>query len=171
MPASPDGENATTMNQYRFESIWVIDAPATAIFDVLSDYEHYPTWWPDVRRVTRLDTGGAVDLGLEVRYVVASPLGYSLGFDVTLDHLARPSLISTRARGDLVGTGIWNLTDTGGVTTARYSWHVATTRRWMNILAPLARPAFSWAHSRVMERGALGLARYLGVPLVHAGSA
>lgn len=159
------------MRDYRFESVWVIHAPVTAVFDVLSDYQRYPSWWPDVRQVTKLNAGPTTGAGLEVRYVVASPLGYSLGFDVILEHLARPSLISTRARGDLVGTGVWNLSDAGGVTTARYSWHVVTTKRWMNVLAPVARPVFSWAHSRVMVRGARGLARYLGVPLVDASSA
>jgi hypothetical protein len=36
----------------------------------------------------------------------------------------------------------------------------------MNILGPLARPAFVWNHNLVMGRGGEGLARQLGVRLL-----
>ena len=56
----------------------------------------------------------------------------------------------------------------GEVTTARYRWEVRTTRPWMNLLAPLARPLFTWNSKGVMLQAGQGLARFLGVPLVNA---
>lgn len=45
-----------------------------------------------------------------------------------------------------------------------YEWVVRTTERWMNLLAPLARPAFAWNHNVVMRQGGEGLARNAGQP-------
>ncbi|HKQ32652.1 MAG TPA: polyketide cyclase, partial [Thermodesulfobacteriota bacterium] len=44
----------------------------------------------------------------------------------------------------------------------RYDWQVETTKPWMNLIAPLARPIFKWNHDVVMKWGAEGLARRLG---------
>ncbi len=52
------------------------------------------------------------------------------------------------------GTGRWKLTSADGGTLVRYDWDIRTTRRWMNLLAPVARPAFSWNHAELMREGA-----------------
>ncbi|OUC07939.1 polyketide cyclase, partial [Litorilinea aerophila] len=39
-------------------------------------------------------------------------------------------------------------------------------RRWMNLLAPLARPIFAWNHDIIMAWGGQGLARLLGAQLL-----
>ena len=40
-----------------------------------------------------------------------------------------------------------------GVTTVTYDWNIVTTKRWMNLLAPVAKPFFQWNHDVVMEWG------------------
>lgn len=156
------------MRHYNFESVWAIAADIEAVYDVLSDYSSYPQWWKDVRDVRKIADGDADGIGMVVHYVVGSPLGYSLGFEVTLERLEAPTIIATSSAGDLVGTGVWRLSRDRDATTARYAWDVATSAAWMNALAPLAAPAFSWAHGRVMRRGATGLATYLGADLLSA---
>jgi hypothetical protein len=47
-----------------------------------------------------------------------------------------------------------------------YSWQVRTTKAWINLSGPLARPAFRWNHDRVMHQGGVGLAKRLGASLV-----
>jgi hypothetical protein len=42
------------------------------------------------------------------------------------------------------GTGRWTLAPAEGGTLVRYDWDIRTTRWWMNLLAPVARPAFQW---------------------------
>jgi hypothetical protein len=37
-----------------------------------------------------------------------------------------------------------------------YEWNVRTTERWMNVVAPLARPVFAWNHDCLMRNGAPG---------------
>jgi hypothetical protein len=149
------------MAGYRFESTWVIEAPATAAFDALRRFEEHPRWWRHVASTTQ-------SAAHAVRYEIRSPLWYSLTFDVALQRAVRPSLIATKAAGDLAGTGIWELSDVGGVTTLNHRWTVATTKPWMNAVAPLADPAFRWAHDRVMEGGARGLADMLEARLLLA---
>jgi hypothetical protein len=72
------------------------------------------------------------------------------------------SLIEGEAVGELSGTGRWRFAQEGEATRVRYEWDVRTTKPWMNLLAPLARPLFKWNHDVVMEWGAQGLARRLG---------
>lgn len=57
-----------------------------------------------------------------------------------------------------------------GGTVLRHTWSVATTKRWMNALAPIARPVFTWNHDMVMRGLAQGLAATLGGPLVSFSS-
>jgi hypothetical protein len=45
---------------------------------------------------------------------------------------------------------------------------VRTTRPWMNLLAPIARPVFTWNSRGVMLQAGEGLARFLGARLVNA---
>ena len=71
-----------------------------------------------------------------------------------------------RAHGELDGTGRWRLWEQDGLTAVTYEWNVETTKRWMNALAPVARPVFAWNHDWVMTRGGEGLARRLGARLV-----
>ena len=53
--------------------------------------------------------------------------------------------------------------------TRQIYWNVRTTKPWMNLLAPLARPLFKWNHDVVMGWGAEGLARKLGVESLSVG--
>ena len=54
----------------------------------------------------------------------------------------------------------------GGVTEVLYEWNVSTTKPWMNLLAPVARPAFEWNHDWVMSHGGTGIAKLLGCKLL-----
>ncbi len=78
----------------------------------------------------------------------------------------RPSLIEVEASGELSGRGRWRLFEQGELTAVLYEWNVATTKRWMNALAPLLRPAFASNHDWVMRNGATGIAELLGCRLL-----
>jgi hypothetical protein len=73
----------------------------------------------------------------------------------------RPVLCEARADGGLSGDARWLLAERDGGTTVNYEMSVATTRRWMNLAAPLARPIFTRSHDAVMRAGGQGLARRL----------
>jgi len=92
-------------------------------------------------------------------------LPYTLGFEARLTRVQPPSELESEATGELEGTGRWTLASADGGTLVRYNWDVRTTRWWMSLLAPVARPAFSWNHGQLMREMAESLARRLGADL------
>jgi uncharacterized protein YndB with AHSA1/START domain len=158
------------MTSYSFATIWRIEAPIDQVWDAIHDVERYPAWWPNVKHVTKLAPGDERGIGARMRFVYKSRLPYTLEFETVATRLERPHLMEATSSGELVGTGRWTLSQEGPVTTARYDWNVRTTRRWMEVLAPVARPFFEWNHNVSMEDGGKGLARLLGARLLRVSA-
>jgi hypothetical protein len=97
--------------------------------------------------------------------VSTTRLPYRLGFDIQVRHLQPPTTLEAVATGELDGVGRWTLTPDDGRTLVRYDWDVRTTRWWMNLAAPVARPVFTWNHDALMREAAEGLARQLDTDL------
>jgi hypothetical protein len=119
--------------------------------------------------VDELDAGDANREGSRHAIAWRSRLPYPVRFEFTTERVRRPCLMEGRAAGELSGTGRWRLFEQDGVTAVLYEWNVETTRAWMNLMAPVARPLFAWNHDVVMRWGGQGLARQLGVPLLAEG--
>jgi carbon monoxide dehydrogenase subunit G len=151
------------MNAKNFEltTQWRIDAPVEQVWDALTDPESWPRWWPYVRAVQTLRTGGADGVGNVRRITWATRLPYRLAIEVEAVESVRFERLLGRARGQLVGEGLWLLRPQGGVTEVTYVWRVEVTQRWMRWMAPLLAPAFRWNHAAVMRAGEIGLQRHL----------
>jgi hypothetical protein len=110
-------------------------------------------------------------LAPDERYRIAwrSRVPYELEFDFEVVDLDEPRSMRGVASGALTGTGHWRLFEQGGVTAVLYEWSVETTKLWMNVLGPVARPVFDYNHDVVMRWGGEGLARRLGCNLLAAG--
>ena len=110
-------------------------------------------------------------LSSDERYLIAwrSRIPYDLEFDFAVLELDEPRSMSGEATGALAGEGHWRLFEQDGVTAVTYEWNVHTTKAWMNALAPIAKPVFSYNHDTVMRWGGEGLARRLGCRLLAAG--
>ncbi|WP_375055196.1 SRPBCC family protein [Zobellella sp. DQSA1] len=154
------------MASYHFVTLWRIAAPLEAVYQAISQSQRWPLWWPGLVQVRELAAGDERGIGRIYRYLWQSRLGYGLTFDMRVLRLYPPRVIVGEARGDLDGWGCWQLTEKAGITRVRYEWRVCTTRRWMNLAAPLARPLFAWNHHAVMQDGATGLARWLRASLL-----
>ncbi len=154
------------MAAYSFLTTWCVDAPIEPVWDLISSSERYPEWWKGVRSVTELEPGGVNGVGTLSRLEWRSKLPYSLEFDMRVTRSEPPYLLEAHASGELEGVGVWRLYSSALGTAIVYSWDVSTTRGWMNRIAPIARPVFTWNHDYVMRQGALGLATQLGAELV-----
>jgi hypothetical protein len=110
-------------------------------------------------------------LAPDERYRIAwrSRVPYVLEFDFTVLEVDEPRSMSGEASGELTGDGHWRLFEQNGVTAVTYEWNVRTTKAWMNLLAPVAKPVFAYNHDVVMRWGGEGLARRLGCNLLAAG--
>ena len=157
------------MSRYSFLTTWLVEAPRERAWEVLRDAPGWPEWWRGVVRVEELAAGDSWRVGS--RYLVEwrSRVPYPLAFEFTVDRVDEPLLMEGKAEGDLSGRGRWRLLEESGVTAVLYEWDVVTTRRWMNLVAPVARPLFEHNHDVVMRWGGEGLARRLGVRLLAAG--
>ncbi|HEY3193566.1 MAG TPA: SRPBCC family protein [Solirubrobacterales bacterium] len=154
------------MAEYRFLTTWLLQAPREPIWDAIYESEQWPQWWRGVVEAEKLKEGDGSGVGQYGRYVWKSKLPYRLEFFVRTTKVERPHLLEGDASGELAGVGRWRLFEQGGITAVLYEWNVRTTRTWMNLLAPLARPIFAVNHDYVMRNGAKGLAGLLGAPLL-----
>lgn len=154
------------MAHYRFDSEWKLTAPIEQVFDLLSRPGEFSRWWPSVTRSRLLEDGDETGVGRRAVYRLRSPLLYSMNFVATAVEVIEPRLIRTLVRGDLIGTGTYELNGDEQSTTVRLLWHVSTSKRWMNLVTPLARPLFVWAHHHVMREGAAAMASRLGARLL-----
>ena len=156
----------TTPPRYALATEWVLTAPVDRIFDLLTAPQTWPTWWPYVESVERVAAGEADGIGAVWRYTWSSRLPYRLTFDMTTTVSHRPDRLEGTASGELAGVGRWRLARERDAARVRYDWIVATTKRWMNALAPALAPVFAWNHDQVMAAGGRGLAAHLGVTLL-----
>jgi hypothetical protein len=156
------------MAHYAFLTTWLLDAPRLPVWEAIHDQASWPSWWRGVEESVELRPGDEEGVGSISRMVWKSMLPYRVSFEVTTTRVERPNLMEGHAVGELEGVGRWRLYEQDGVTAVLYEWNVATTRPWMNRLAPLLRPAFEWNHDWVMARGGEGIAGLLGCSLLAA---
>jgi uncharacterized protein YndB with AHSA1/START domain len=154
------------MTAYRFITHWYLDAPLGDVYEAIFNSLTWPQWWRGAEAVEELDAGDADGIGSVRRYTWKSRLPYRLVFDARSTAIERMALLEATVSGDLQGHGRWLFTHENGISIVCYEWYVDTTKRWMQLLAPLARPAFRKNHDWLMQRGAEGLARKLGARLI-----
>lgn len=150
------------MAKYRFVTIWHVNAPIESVWNEIYHSEFWPTWWKGVESVVELERGDKDGIGSVRRYTWKSLLPYTLTFDMRTVRVDPMSIIEGVASGELEGKGLWQFSVDRTGTVARYDWEVQTTKLWMNMLSPLARPLFKWNHDVVMGWGAAGLRKRLG---------
>ncbi len=154
------------MAEFNFITIWRIEAPLSQVFDAIYRCPNWPKWWEGVEKVEEIAPGDADGIGSLRRFTWKGQLPYRLTFDIRVIRAVPLKIIEGHASGEVEGVGRWHFSGDGPVTVVRYEWKVRTTRRWMNLLAPIAKPLFKWNHDQVMRQGGEGLARLLNTRLV-----
>ena len=157
------------MPAYRFCTTWVLEAERERVWDAIYDSDSWPEWWRGIKSTKRLADGDENGIGQRGIYEWRARIPYTVQFEIVSTIVERPYRLGGEASGELAGTGLWRFFEEGGTTAVVYDWDVRTTKPWMNLLAPVARPVFAWNHHWVMRRGGEGLARRLGVRLLAAG--
>jgi hypothetical protein len=139
--------------EYHFKTRWTFDATADEVWSVVSNICGYPDIWSDFKRV-KVRVGDGRSVGSIIDAETRGSLPYSLRYTMEVLEAREPEHILLRSNGDLVGTGRWALSSEGEHRTGVvYYWDVATTKRILNLVAPLAKPFLARNHDQVMERG------------------
>ncbi len=154
------------MAEYHFFTTWDLEAPVQTVWEAISDALSYPRWWKYVAEVSELEPGPPDGIGGLYLYRWKTALPYTLDFEMRPTRREPPFLMEGTAKGELDGVGRWELKEMDGFTRVTYDWRVRTKKPWMNLLAPLARPAFGWNHDVIMKEGGRALAERLGVRLL-----
>lgn len=123
-----------------------------AVAAALTDLEHYPQWWRQVRAVAKL--------GPDTAWVrCRSALPYTL--DLVLDAESRtPPVVEVRISGDLEGYARFTLSSTGPGTLLDFEQEVVVSGV-LGALSGVARPVMTWNHERMMVGCRDGLGRYV----------
>ena len=144
-----------SLTHYVFRSIWTVEAPPEDAFAVLRDVSSYPRWWPEVKEATQVDRER---FDLQVR----SFLPYALEFTLAATRADRAAgVLEAKLTGDLDGVTRWTIAEATNGSRLVFHEDVVTTKRWLNALAPLARPAFKANHAVMMRHGQAGLRTFL----------
>jgi hypothetical protein len=70
------------MAEFRFVSVWNIEAPLAHVCNAISNCLHWPHWWKGVEKVEEFDPGGMDGVGSLGRLTWKGRLPYRLTFDI-----------------------------------------------------------------------------------------
>jgi hypothetical protein len=138
---------------YRFRNDWSLPSPRGELFDMLADVGGYPSWWPQVRAVRRVDDDTA-------HVVARSLLPYSI--DLVLERAVEDrsaGVLEARIRGQLEGWSRWTLRGTGPTTAVCYEQEVEVRGRLLRAGSSVARPLLLANHAWMMRGGRRGMLR------------
>jgi carbon monoxide dehydrogenase subunit G len=150
---------------FSFRSKWQLAAPRAEVWEALNDFKGWVDWWPGLEEIVETSPGDAEGIGQTATSRWRGPIGYLFRFSIEAVERREPDYLRGLASGDLSGEGSWALSEYAGWTGVQLDWKVHANRKWMEFLAPVARPIFVHGHDHVMKAGANGLAGHLGVEL------
>lgn len=147
------GEYYDFLTNWRFD-----DTKITEVADVLEDTASLPRWWPQLfRKVTIVRPGKDHRLG-EVAYCECrARLPYTLRFTYTCTAVDYPYGSTIDSTGDLIGRGVWKLSERDGGVDVAYSWRVDLEKPLLRLLSPFLRPLLAGNHEWSMQRGEEGM--------------
>jgi hypothetical protein len=133
---------------YFFTEDWLVPRRPEELYDVLVDVEHYPSWWPQVRAVAKLDEDVAL-------VACRSLLPYTLHLELRPVRRDRQvGVLDATLDGDLVGRCSWRISAHRQGSRLLFEQEVTLASRPLRRAATVARPVLVANHAWMM-RGAL----------------
>ncbi len=150
---------------YDWQTEWMIDAPLSLVYDVLTTPEEQAKWWPSmkVHRVTPLadiSDGRIIEYHVQQAQSVARLVPPFKITSVTAE-IEKERRLRSVVTGDLVGvleTLFYPRADCG--TRIVYHWYVRVSHPILNALGFFFTPMFRASHDHVMDEGEAGLQQY-----------
>jgi hypothetical protein len=152
---------------FDLRSTWHLPATPEEVWAIIADVDmSWPQWWPGCsftapleRRPAESNSQAEILKATTAHLTFKAALGYTLTISIHPTMVAASREIEFDAGGHLEGTGRVTLMpeDRGHATRMDIEWRVRPTQRWMNLLTPVAAPAFTAAHALLMRQGEKGL--------------
>src|SRR3569832_264093 len=143
---------------FRIPTTWIVRGRIEDVAKILSEPEDFPRWWGDVYlsvKTTRPGDYNGVGQTVDVHSKGWRP--YRLDWQGTLIENRMPTSWTVEANGDLVGRGVWTLTQMGHDADISYDWSVSSDRLLSRLLAPFFRWLMISNHKWAMAKGEVGL--------------
>jgi hypothetical protein len=143
---------------FRVPTAWRVQGRIEDVADILSRPEEFPRWWGEVYlSVTTTKPADAQGIGQTVAVHSKGWLPYRLNWQGTLVENHMPASWTVEATGDLVGRGVWTLSQHGDTAEIRYDWSVHSDRLLFRVLEPMLRWVMVSNHRWAMAKGEKGL--------------
>lgn len=143
---------------FRIRTLWHVDGLIEDVAAILARPEEFPRWWDAVYLdVKTLLPGDIRGIGQTVSVYSKGWLPYRLNWQGRLVENHMPESWTIEASGDLVGRGIWTLTQNDDVAEVAYDWSVRSERLLFRLLAPAFRWLMISNHRWAMAKGEAGL--------------
>ena len=136
---------------FKFDRAWSFAVTPEELWTTLERTDQYRDWWPWLREF-RVD-GDGFRAGSTAHLVIQAPLPYQLRCEIHVDEVVRQHKLVAHVTGDLEGPARLELIPTPGGARARLAWMLNVRSSLLRPLATIGRPALSWAHDRIVERG------------------
>jgi uncharacterized protein YndB with AHSA1/START domain len=143
---------------FRFDRGWRFGVPPEALWATLTSTDEYRRWWP---WLVALDLEGpAFTVGSRAHFTIQAPLPYRLHCTTTVVDAEPGVVLVARVDGDLMGHASLAIAPDGNGSghaaagsAAHLSWELDVRAAPLRALARVARPAMTWGHDRIVERG------------------
>ena len=148
----------TAKNKYEFDHAGELNACPARVWQTLVDFRGWSDWWDGLEHIELLNPAASLDRGSRIRSSWRGGLPYSLTFDAVVREVVPEKGLRFFVTGDLSGHGNCCLTPVNGKTYLRFSWHVAPTKLWFKMTAPIAHSVFRENHDHIIHQAGRRLA-------------
>jgi hypothetical protein len=138
-------------SHYEFSTHWRVRGSLQETSDIIVNALDLPRWWPDVYLSAKeVDCG---PLGPVIELCTRGRLPYTLCWRAHPVENRAPFGLTFDAEGDLVGRGVWTLSQDGEYVKLQFDWRVDAKKPLLRWLSPLLRSVFVQNHDWAMARG------------------
>jgi hypothetical protein len=134
----------------RSERRFLFDADRASVWDAVVRTDQYRVWWPWLHGFD----GATFEVGARWQCAVKPPLPYVLRFELALEDVIDQDTVRVAVGGDLTGHGLLQLIERDLGCELRLSYDLNPTKRSLQTVVKVARPAVVVALDWVLDTGA-----------------
>ena len=141
-------------NNYHFITRWKVRATCEEVYEILSDAEGLPIWWPSVYLdVKVLQPGDKNDIGKKVSLYTKGWLPYTLRWHFVVIENQKPFGFTIKASGDFDGIGMWHFKQQGPYCLITFDWQLKAEKKFLKKFSFILKPIFKANHYWAMRKG------------------
>lgn len=159
--STPKSERITSLrfvpHQFRFADRWIINGTSEQVAEVFSDTHELWRWWPQLSKIPFASADKPNGVNRHFVYQARGFLPYRLSIEFNVTKVDYPHFFEVEISGDLFGMGQGHIKQVGSDVVVDFHSFICAGKRYLKILAWLAKPLLIAQHRWVMRQGEKGL--------------